>query len=152
MAAQLAIGCVEPYRAIGVLASRHQASFAAASPDIQTFDPPLLNQDHTGGFGSDPEVALAVLEEKHNSACVQPCRVVLIKHSKSNSVETHQAIQRSQPEVAVASLCNRNHRVLRQPIFGFFYVDDIRGISAGDRFEAAGISDEAAQSNSQVAA
>src|SRR5207247_2377672 len=57
----------------------------------------------------------------------------LVKHGKSNAIETNQALQRSQPEIAVACLRNRNHRILRQPILGFFYVDDGRGTRLRDR-------------------
>ena len=95
MATQLAVGSVKPYRATWVLTSGHQASFAASPPDIQTFDAAIFNQKYAGGLGSNPEIALAVLKEKDNPATVQPWGVALVKHGKSNAIETHQAIQRS---------------------------------------------------------
>src|SRR5438128_8719666 len=92
MATQLAVRSVEPYCAVSVLTSCHQAPFTAAPPDVQTFDLAIFNQNHPGGLGSDPEVALAVLKEKDNSATVQPWRIALVKHGESNAIKTHQAI------------------------------------------------------------
>ncbi len=128
MTTQLAVCGVKPNCAIGIFTSRHQTSFAATSPDVQALDLPAFNKNYSGSFGSDPEIGLAVLEEKNDAATTQPRSLALVEHSKSQAIEPNQTIQRPQPEITLVRLSNRNYRVLRQPIFGFFYVDNISPI------------------------
>ena len=93
MAAQLAIGCVKPYRTTWVFTGRHQTSFATATPDVQTLHAAIFHQKHTGCLRSDPEIAVAILKEKDNSATIQTRGIALVEDCKSNAIETHQAIQ-----------------------------------------------------------
>ena len=47
--------------------------------------------------GTDPKICFAVFEEADNPAAVQPRCIALIEDLETNAIETHQAIERSQP-------------------------------------------------------
>ena len=68
---------------------------------------------------------MAILKKADNPAAVEPWGVVLIEHRKSNAIETHQAIECPQPQIAVPGLRHRNDRGLRQPVVGLPNVDGI---------------------------
>ena len=70
--------------------------------------------------------------ETDDLAAVQTRGVGLGEHRALHAVETHQAIEGSEPEIAVVGLRDRNDGTLRQPFLGH-PLDDIRGISLRSR-------------------
>src|SRR6266511_1008657 len=133
--AQLTVGSVKPYRAIRVFTDGHQAPLPGPSPNTQAFDPAIVERRHAGRLRSHPEVALTVFKETDNRTALQPGSVALIKHRESNAIETNQAFERPQPEIAVPGLRHGNHGILRQPVFR---LPDVNGIGRGNLGYRAG--------------
>ena len=73
----------------------------------------------TASQGAGPEAALPVFQqcEEGESVGSEGGRIWPIKHSKTESIEAHQPVQRRHPQIAVASLEQCLDRILRKPVF-----------------------------------
>ena len=113
--AQMSIRRVEPYRAGGIFTGRQQPPFMAGAPEVKTFDFSILHQRHTRRVRSDPKIRVTVFKQVNNPVTVQTRRVVLVENGEMISVKTHQAVERSEPEITIPGLNHGDDGVFRQP-------------------------------------
>jgi hypothetical protein len=73
---------------------------------------------HTGILGSSPEVALSVFMKRGESVTYDPGRVALAEDTEVHSIKADESIVGREPEIPIACLENRAHRVLRQTFIG----------------------------------
>ena len=69
-------------------------------------------------FLAGPQRPGGIFEEARHAPGFQAARLRRVKHDKAQAVESRQAIECPDPEIPVARLDQRSHRILRQPILG----------------------------------
>jgi len=79
----------------------------------------VLITRQVAAFVADPQRALGILKQTGDAVALQTRRARAVEDREAHAVEPHQAAVSAQPEIAVARLQHRRHRVVRQSIFRF---------------------------------
>ena len=111
IAGQLAVISAKPDRAGGILAGGAQPAFAAAVAEGNGGELIALQEQNPGRFRADPEIGFAVLKKINDTSAGQAGSVMFIEDLELQAVETHQAVERAEPEVTVVRLDNGNDLV-----------------------------------------
>ena len=99
---------VKPHCAGGIFANGSQFAFLTGAPNFKISDFSILYQSHTRCIGPDPKIGVTVFKQINNPVAVQTGRVVFVENGEMISIKTHQAIERSNPKVAVLGLDHRD--------------------------------------------
>src|SRR4030095_633440 len=119
MTAEFALGRVEPDGAASIFASCHEPAFARSAAQLDALHLAIhAHELDARGLGADPKIARGILEKINDTAALEAGRVVLIEDGKLRSVKTDQAVERPQPKVTVARLCDCDRGVLGKGVLG----------------------------------
>jgi hypothetical protein len=119
VAPQLSVMGMKPNPSRGIFASTREASFTAILTYLQFADRTVLDHDDAAVFSADPKVGFRIFEETNDGAGTQAGGIVLVENGEFGTIETNEAIDRSQPQVTISGLGERYDRAPGQTIFRF---------------------------------
>ena len=102
--------------------------FADRAAGFKIFHLAVLDRTEAGGFRADPQIRPAVFKQKNDAVARQAGRVVDVEAREGVAVEADKAVERAEPEVAVARLRERDDGTLRQAVGGAPHIHDERRV------------------------
>jgi len=91
----------------------------------------VLDGSEAAARGPEPQRPVAGRGESVDDPAAHGRRVLRVEDGEADAVETHEALFRGEPEVAVGGLRDAEHRALREPLLGLPAVHRVLGQTPG---------------------